>query len=95
MTRGGAASIDTGRFGTEAGMVGAGQDLGDQKPVPRQLRRVAGPVRVDFVLYAATDSNVISPALAKRMRTDMNQIINHPACTRAAVENRTSPGNVW
>lgn len=80
--------IDSGNLGTEAGVVSAGGDLGRQKDVPDRITREQdSPVRVDFVFYAATDANTISDGLAKRMRGDMDSIINHPACEKAAVEN--------
>jgi hypothetical protein len=86
-TRGGAASLDAGNLGTEAGVVSAGGDLGSQKSIPQRITRSDEPIRADFVLYAATDANVISESLANRMRRDMDSIIDHPACVKAGREN--------
>jgi hypothetical protein len=85
---GSSRGIDSGNLGTEAGVVSAGGDLGRQKAVPQRITREENsPVRVDFVFYAATDANTISDGLAKRMRNDMDSIINHPACEKATSEN--------
>jgi hypothetical protein len=81
------ASADAGRLGTEAGVVSAGGDLGRQKGIPPRLERAGGNIRVDFVLYAATDANVISSALASRMRHDMDSVLSHPSCERIGREN--------
>jgi hypothetical protein len=93
VTRGGgakgiAASLDSGNYGTEAGVVSAGMDLGAQKRIPPRIYRdEAKPIRIDFVLYAATDSQVISDALARRMRQDMDNVVNNPACEKVRSEN--------
>jgi hypothetical protein len=80
--------LDSGNLGTEAGVVSAGGDIGEQKQIPGRIRRDhAMPIRADFVVYAATDAQVISPALARRMRSDMDAIIDHPACRKAGSEN--------
>jgi hypothetical protein len=79
--------LDSGNFGTEAGVVSAGGDLGRQKDIPQRITRTNEPIRADFVLYAATDANVVSDALASRMRRDMDSIIDHPNCAKASTEN--------
>jgi len=57
VTRGGATSLDAGRFGTEGGVITAGDDAGAQKKIPAQITRNAGvPIVVTYSLFAATDA---------------------------------------
>lgn len=88
ISRGGAASLDAGEFGTGAGIVSAGAELGDQKSIPSQITRTMDrPVVVTYSIYAATDSNVIGAGLAKRMRHDIDAVKEHPAFKASGVEN--------